>query len=269
MNILVLGSTGMLGNAVGNYFLNTGHKVYLTYRNKELSYGDNNLYFDPLVSNIDKIINDNDIEWCINCIGVIKPFMSKDIIGSRLINSVFPHQLSESCLKNNVKLLHITTDCVFSGRDGKYNEDSFHDALDDYGKSKSLGEPKNTMTIRTSIIGEEIHNKVSLIEWVKSQKGKTVNGFTNHYWNGITTNQYAVLCNKIINDNLYKPGIFHVHSGDVSKYEMLKIINNKYDLNLTINQFEDRNSIDRTLRTKFTLNEKLNVPSVEDMINTI
>lgn len=264
MSILILGSTGMLGSAVGKYF--EKYKPVLTYRNKDISYGES-IYFDhntPLDN-----LKVRKFDYCINCIGVIKPFMKDNPIEAREINSIFPWRLANWCDENNIKLIHITTDCVFSGKTGKYTEQSPHDALDDYGKSKSLGEPTNAMVIRTSIIGEEIHKKASLIEWAKSQKGKEVRGFTNHYWNGITTNQYAKVCERIITDNLFEKKLFHVFTGDVNKYEMLSLFNKRFDLNLTIKEWEDKQVVDRTLRTTEFLCKKLYIPSVKEMIEQI
>jgi dTDP-4-dehydrorhamnose reductase len=125
-------------------------------------------------------------DYVLNCIGVIKPFMKDNTIGA-------------------IK--------------------SLHDCLDDYGKSKSLGEPTNCMVIRTSIIGEEIHKNASLIAWAKTQKGKSVNGFLNHDWNGVTTLEYAKVCQQVIDKGLYEIGLHHVHSPQsVNKFELLQII---------------------------------------------
>jgi dTDP-4-dehydrorhamnose reductase/intein/homing endonuclease len=161
--------------------------------------------------------------------------------------------------------------CVFSGKEGKYTEESQHDALDDYGKSKSLGEhcQKFGMLIRTSIIGEEIHKNASLIEWIKSQKGKEINGFTNHLWNGITTKQYAKICSQIIDENLYEKGLFHVFSDVVNKLELASFVNEKFDLGITIKPFETENPCDRTMSTVKDLNSKLTIPTIKEQIENL
>ncbi|SVD75743.1 uncharacterized protein METZ01_LOCUS428597, partial [marine metagenome] len=152
---------------------------------------------------------------------------------------------------------------VFSGRDGKYNESSIHDEMDLYGRSKSLGEPNNCMVIRTSIIGEELHNHASLISWAKSQKGNSVNGFINHHWNGITTKQYGRVIIKIINNELYNHGLYHLYSPvDITKYELLKIINERFQLRLDIKKKDAPVKTNRTLRTNSKLNTELNVPDL-------
>jgi dTDP-4-dehydrorhamnose reductase len=168
-----------------------------------------------------------------------------------------------------VKLIHITTDCVFSGKDGNYNEDSLHDCLDEYGKSKSLGEPNNCMVIRTSIIGEEIHKNASLISWAKSMKGKEVNGFLNHLWNGITTKRYAEICEEIIENNLFEINLFHIHSNYLSKFELLYLINKKFDLRLKINEYFDKTQIDRRLTTNKKLQNRISFKSIQQQIEEL
>jgi dTDP-4-dehydrorhamnose reductase len=196
--------------------------------------------------------------------------MAQNIIDSIYINSIFPHELAEFCGAKNIKLIHITTDCVYSGFAGNYNELSAHDALDDYGKSKSLGEAKNAMVIRTSIIGEEVHKNASLISWVKSMAGKDANGFLNHSWNGITTTQYGKICKKIIEKDLHKKDLFHCYSPkSVSKYELLQLINKHWNLNININPTNDKMSIDRTLSSIKDLNSVMDIPDLDLQLKEI
>ncbi len=268
--ILVLGSTGMLGNAVGQHFDNTDHYTLLTYRDVKVAYGKHKVYYDANMP-LDLLPSDK-FDYVINCIGTIKPFMQSNPRDARYINSVFPWDLAKWCDRRGSKLIHISTDCVYTGNKGSaYTESDSHDALDDYGKSKSLGEPiRECMVIRTSIIGEEIHKNASLIEWARSQKGKSVKGFTNHYWNGITTNQYAKVCQQIIENDLWEKGLFHVHSKDiVNKLQMLEYFNEKFYLNLEITPFETVNSCDRSLASEKDLIKKLNVPTVKEQIMEI
>jgi dTDP-4-dehydrorhamnose reductase len=210
-------------------------------------------------------------DYIINCIGVIKPFMKDSQKNAIKLNCLFPMILSEYCEKNGCKLIHITTDCVFSGKDGGYTEDSIHDALDDYGKSKSLGEScqDKSMVIRTSIIGEEVHKQASLIAWVQSQKGKEVNGYTNHLWNGVTTKQYAKICSDIIDNDLYEEGLFHVFSNPINKLDLVNCISDRFELGITVNPFEAPESCDRTMNTIKDLCGKLNIPSIEQQIKEI
>jgi len=265
MKILVLGSTGMLGNAVAKHFIDKGYDITCTYRNKSFqNYYNNLIEFDALSCKDFSFLNKFD--YVINCIGTIKPFMNNNMVDSIYINSILPRNLSNYCESKKIKFIHITSDCVFSGKDGNYNEDSLHDCLDEYGKSKSLGEPKNCMTLRTSIIGEEIHKNASLIAWAKSMKGQKINGYVNHLWNGITTKHYAEICEQIIRDNLYSMGLFHIYSNSISKYELLNLLNDHYELELDINQFQDINIVDRTLKTKKDLLSKLKIKLIQQQI---
>ena len=256
MKIMIVGSTGMLGSAVGSYFLNNCFDVTLTYRKENLKYGKNNIKFDILSDDIENLFSEPH-DYYINCAGSIKQKIIKENKEDILINSIFPWKLSEMCEKFGSRLIHITTDCVFSGQSGKYIEEDIHDCLDFYGRTKSLGEPTNAMVIRTSIIGEELEGRSSLIEWAKSNSRQKVRGFTNHMWNGITTSQYAKICRTIIEDDSYQKNKFHIFSpGDVSKYSLLKMINNKFDLDLDIQPFRAPTSVDRTLRSNKGLVEK-------------
>ncbi len=267
MKVLILGSTGMLGNAVAKYFIKTNYDVYTTYRNQKLKFDSKSFYFDPLISTFESL---KGFDYIINCIGTIKPFVKKENMKDTVfLNSLFPRQLSDFSEASNTKLIHITTDCVYSGKSGEYDENSLHDCLDEYGKSKSLGEPHNCMVIRTSIIGDEIHKNASLIAWVKSNAGMEINGFVNHIWNGITTTQYAEICHQIIEKDLFSRDLYHVFSNDVTKHELVEIINHSYKLNIKINPIHDKMSINRTLRTIKSLNHKLSIPSIDEQIKVI
>jgi len=230
-----------------------------------VSIDENAIIFDALSDNLDELPKNYD--YVINCIGVIKPFMAQDPIAAIKLNALLPWQIAQWCNENDMKLMHITSDCAFSGKRGKYKEEDLHDALDAYGKSKSLGEcTSEAMVIRTSIIGEEVHKNASLIEWAKSQKGKTVSGYTTHLWNGVTTKEYALICEKIIENNLFEKGLFHAFAkDDVSKYQMLEYFDKKFNLNLDIKE-DAPEPVDRTLRTSNELNGKLGIPTVEQMI---
>jgi len=267
--LLILGSTGMLGNAVTTYFLNSpNYDVITTYRNVDISFPGKAIYFDALSTSLDEL--PLDMDYVINCIGIIKPFMAADPEAAIKINALFPWQLASWCQAHNSKLIHITTDCVFSGKKGKYVESDLHDALDAYGKSKSLGEcTSKAMVLRTSIIGEDIRKDASLIAWAKSQRGKTVNGFSTHLWNGVTTKEYAKICDKIISNGWYRAGLFHIFAkDDVSKLQMIKYFNKKFNLGLTIVD-KKPDPVDRTMRTEKELCARLEIPTVEQMIKEI
>lgn len=266
--IVVLGSTGMLGHKVFEHFSNLdNYEVFGSYRNKSVAPDKNSFVFDAENPDWSKI---PECDYILNCIGIIKPFMKDNTIGAIKINSLFPWILSEWCENSNTHLIHITTDCVFSGDDGFYTEQSLHDCLDDYGKSKSLGEPTNCMVLRTSIIGEEIHKNASLIAWAKTQKGKSVNGFLNHYWNGVTTLEYAKICQQIIEQELYEVGLSHIYSSQsVNKFKLLQIISDRFGLVLDIQPFETTSSCDRTLSSNKGLINKIFINNIVTQINNL
>ena len=271
MKVVILGSTGMLGDMLKDYFIHETDDsiddVLLSVRSENMLKHVDEFVYDPLRFGVEEL---PEADVFINAIGIIKPAMSKNIMDSIFINSIFPRMLAVECKSRNAKLIHITTDCVFSGKNGHYDENSPHDALDDYGKSKSLGEPENCMVIRTSIIGPETNNFYSLLEWVRQQGGKKINGFTNHMWNGITTLQYAKVCEKILTDNLYEEGLFHVHSPtEVSKFDLVSMINERYKIGAIITPTEAPTVIDRTLATIKPLCKKLNIPEIKQQINEL
>lgn len=269
MKIVVLGSTGMLGSSVYNY-LATRYRpsnVFPSYRSKVAGFDrENEFYFDPYEWG-DPPYSFANADYVVNCIGVIKPFIDKDPPVSVWVNSYFPWRLADHCRSNGMKLIHITSDCVFSGKDGNYHEKSAHDCTDFYGKSKSLGEPDDCMVLRTSIIGEEIHKNASLVEWAKSQAGKSVRGFTNHLWNGVTTKQYAEIVAKIIDNGLYEPSLFHVFSDVVTKEQLLRLLDKRFNLNLAIDAVAANESVNRVLYTVKDLNSKLSIPSLAEQID--
>jgi len=161
-------------------------------------------------------------------------------------------------------LIHVTTDCVFSGKTGSYHEYSTPDETNDYGTSKSLGELCDGTIIRTSIIGEELTNKRSLLEWVISNENRTINGYSNHFWNGVTCLQLAKIIYKIINENSYWKGVRHIYSPtSVSKYELCKMISDIYELNITVKEY-DTEKVDKSLSTVYQI--LFNIPELNEQI---
>jgi dTDP-4-dehydrorhamnose reductase len=230
----------MLGNYLKTYFSKKYEIKCFTRNEIDLTSDEKNIK-DFLFENIK---NDDII---INAAGIIKQRKYNELELIK-VNTIFPHLLTNL----NCKVIHITTDCVFSGAKGFYTESDLHDCTDDYGKSKSLGENKELTIIRTSIIGEEINNKKSLLEWVKSQTNKTIDGYTNHIWNGVTCLELCkIIDNIIVNNNFWK-GVRHIFSPNyVSKYNLISMINDIYNLNLTINKKETENNCIRTLSSNY------------------
>ena len=254
MKIILFGSTGMLGNYVYS-ILNKSFEIIAYTRND----------FDILNDKWNKLKNiinkyeENDV--IINCAGCIPQKVANTEFRKYIrINSLFPHKLQEYCNIRKLKLIHITTDCVFNGEKGNYNEDDIHDETNIYGVSKSLGEPENCTVIRTSIIGEEMFHKKSLLEWLRKQKNKTINGYVNHLWNGITCLTLAKIIYKTISKNLFWKGVKHIHSPKiVSKYDLCCYINEIYNFNITINQYNHRNYSNSSLTQNYQkINSNIN-----------
>lgn len=231
--VLILGKNGMLGSMMSDYFSKFSNDFELTaWSRKE---------FDPTKDSLAYIAN---FDYVINCIGVIKPRMKDGLENAIFINSIFPNRLAKHCNDKNIKLIHITTDCVYSGKTDKaYDELSEHDAIDEYGKTKSLGEPKDCMVVRTSIIGPEKHGKYSFLEWLRSEKGKEINGFDSHFWNGLTTLELSKILCHIIQEDDYNKGTYHLYGQKVSKYDMCNTINDVYNLNIKINKVTSTDNI--------------------------
>lgn len=229
-------------------------------------------YINPKIAL--KRLHLNEYDFIINCIGVIKPMFSNKLKIPEyvFVNSIFPWSLASFGEEHSSKVIHITSDCCFSGNDGLYTEESKHDPLDEYGKSKSLGEPTNCMVIRTSIIGPEIRGrKRSLVENVKvnSINIHKMFGYTNHWWNGLTTKELSILVGDIIERDLYSPELFHLYSDDVSKFYMIESMISTWGLNIELEQKETAEPCNRTLRTIKNLNNELDPKGFDDMIEDL
>ena len=265
--VLLFGSTGMLGRYVLTYLSTdtTLCVVPIKRENYDASIDDYKKleYLLKPYDGIDAV--------CINCIGIIPQKESNN--QSKLymkVNALFPQVLSQLCDKMNIRLIHITTDCVFNGNTTtSYSEDSIHTETNIYGISKSLGEPTNACVIRTSIIGEELIGKKSLLEWIKSNKNGTINGFVNHMWNGVTCLELAKIIHQIIKQNNYWSGVRHIFSPNiVSKYELANMINEIWDLNISINKFET-DIVNKTLTTKYKTNNAFEIKNLYEQLEEL
>ena len=181
--LLILGSSGMLGNMVTKYFIDTDEfDIFLTYRNNTQNLSHENSYkFDALTDDLEELIKDINPDFLINCIGLIKPEINEEsnesIERALGVNSYFPIKISNLASEYNFKFIQIGTDCVFSGATGEYLESSFQDAIDVYGKSKIGGEVVNLnkYLIRGSIVGPEAGQGKSLLNWFLNQSEGKVN----------------------------------------------------------------------------------------------
>jgi dTDP-4-dehydrorhamnose reductase len=256
--VLVLGATGMLGSAckvaIGK---SENIEVVGTSRTSERGY----VKFDAAKDDIESVISTVKPDWVVNCIGVIKPHIDEASVESRnraiYINGLFPARLAES---TNKPIIQIATDCVYSGKKGRYLESDLHDATDVYGKTKSLGETpvENLKHLRVSIIGPEIGRSTSLLEWFRNQPiGASLNGFTDHLWNGITTHHFGLIAQGIIEKDFTDFTKTHIVPADiVSKSDLLRIFASVYERgDVLISDVKSAVTIDRTLETE---NKELN-----------
>jgi len=217
---------------------------------------------------LSNLINDISPDVIINCVGVLIKGSKENLKNAIYINAYFPHWLKDVCEEIDCRLIHVSTDCVFSGKNGGNDENSIKDATDDYGKTKSLGEfdSINHLCIRTSIIGPELkQNGEGLLHWLFNQQG-TIYGFKNVYWSGVTTLELAKVIHFSIENNIL--GLWNVTNGEpISKYDLLqKIIKifsiNKLKLEPDTNKFSNK-----SLKSNRGIYYK--VPSYDDMLEDL
>ena len=260
MRIFLFGSNGMAGNYI---------KKYLSYQNKTVigltrNDVDLNQSYEKLNAFLHGILQVQSTDIIINAAGIIKQRNSSmnQMIN---VNSIFPQVLGDIKDSKGCNVIHISTDCVFSGRQGGYIESDLCDSIDDYGKTKSLGEHSSLTTIRTSLIGEERNYKKSLLEWVKTKHKVIIPGYENHFWNGITCIELAKVIDKIINDKLYWEGPTHIFSPRIiTKYELVNMINNQYQLGNLVEPTLHDIRCDRSLQTKY--NSIIQISPIEEQI---
>lgn len=259
-NILVLGATGMLGIAMmkvlskDDSFDLTGTVRSLSsfvtlpkYLHKYLREGINIENFDSVIKVFDSVMPD----IVINCIGIIKQLPeSYDPLVVIPINSILPHRLARLCTSRNIRLIHMSTDCIFSGNKGGYHEDDFPDANDLYGRSKFLGEVDyvGCVTLRTSIIGHELTTANSLISWFLSQQG-SVKGYTNTIFSGLPTNEMAIVIRDYVIPNSNLKGLYQVSADPISKFDLLQLVSQIYGKKIEIIP-DNHVKIDRSLNSE-------------------
>ena len=231
------------------------------------------LLSDVQAENFDSIIGavaQTHPEVIINCIGIIKQHPNaKDPMQSISINALFPHRLARLCQASGTRLIHISTDCVFSGKKGDYSEDDIPDPEDLYGRTKLLGEVENPgcLTIRTSIIGRELQGGLGLIDWFLSQRGKSIRGFVGAKYTGFTTQELAKIIIDIIENHPDLHGLWHVSSNPINKYDLLNLVNRELEMGITIEK-ETNFFCDRRLNsTRFRQATGYKPPSWDEMIH--
>ena len=265
VRMLILGITGMLGNTLFRYCnLLDNYRVLGTLRNKlaykkfSISHRDSIYYLDNPNDEdlLTKLIESHKPDVVINCIGIIKQILSEtDPVNTININSLLPHKIYKICDKKNIRFIHISTDCVFSGNKGNYKEIDIADSTDLYGRSKLLGEQQNNkaLTIRTSIIGHELFTSHSLLEWFLKQENE-IYGYDNAIFSGFPTIEISKILDEFIIPNKNLSGVYHIASNPISKFELLKLISEIYKKKINIIK-NNSIKIDRSLNANKFMQE--------------
>lgn len=256
--ILILGATGMLGSAayrlyaqspaihvVGTVRGSSTPASFVQHPTAEIAGGVDISDFDRVTRVFGAVRPD----VVLNCIGVVKQLdAAKDPLVSIAINALLPHRLAELCAASGVRLVHVSTDCVFSGNIGRYKETDTSDAYDLYGRTKYLGEVDypHAVTLRTSIIGHEIDSNVSLVDWFLSQRGPTVKGYRRAIYTGLPTVELARIVRDIVVPRRDLRGVWHVASAPINKFELLQLIARQYGKAIEILP-DDAVAIDRSM----------------------
>jgi dTDP-4-dehydrorhamnose reductase len=268
--ILVLGASGMLGHKVFEVLSEKGKWDVLGVVRSKKSLGPSfpHELEGKIVDNISaenfeivaRLLVKEKPEVVINCIGIIKQKeKGEDSYKMILLNSLFPHQVAEVCRQIGARFITISTDCIFDGQKGsEYLETDLPTCHDVYGMTKYLGEVKgkNSLTLRTSLIGHELRSNLSLLDWFLSQRGDSVKGYTNAIFSGFTTLEFAnLLAGKIIPDKRLA-GLYQISVNPISKYDLLKIIARNYRKKITIKP-----------DSKIVINRSLNSDRLKKRIN--
>ena len=266
--VVVLGSTGMAGHIIAEYMGQKGFDVYRvsrSERNTEKSRGIDVINIDKLLIYLDEVCPD----VVINCIGLLQKGCEEHPDAAVLINAYLPHCLENHYQNSNTKIIHLSTDCVFSGERGNYNENDLRDGASFYDRSKALGEICNTkdLTFRMSIIGPDIdENGTGLFNWFMKQNG-TIKGYSKAIWNGVTTLELAEAIVAAIDENLC--GLYHlVPEESINKYDLLKLFQKTFGKTNVIIEREEQVVLDKSLvnnRTDFSYKVKSYPVQIEYM----
>jgi len=257
MRVLILGAAGMLGHKLWQIFqerfdtwatVRSGYSQYThcdLFGSERLIDGVDVFDFDTVVQVFAKVRP----QIVVNCIGVVKqlPAANNPITGLA-INSLFPHRLVSLCQAAGTRLIHISTDCVFSGNKGMYTEDDVSDAEDFYGRTKFLGDvdDEGCLTLRTSLIGRELYSSHGLVEWFLSNQDGKVCGFRRAIFSGFTTLVMSRIIADIVENHPSLSGIYHVSSDPISKFDLLCLIRDAFGMEVEVEPDSDM-QLDRSL----------------------
>ncbi len=278
MRVLVLGARGMMGHVACRVFAER-HEVFGSIRDGIPTDSSLASFLSPDrwirdvdaddMASVERALDVAEPDAVLNCIGIIKqaPGASDPVVSIEK-NALFPHKLAELCNAASVRMIHLSTDCVFSGREGMYAESDIPDPDDLYGLSKLLGETEagEALTLRTSVVGREIRGHASLFEWVLGSRGTSVRGFDRAIYSGLTTVALAEVIERVLEGHPGLSGVWHVASDPITKYELLCQLNERLGLDLDIERDESF-VCDRSLDgSAFAAETGIVVPSWDDML---
>lgn len=268
MKVMVLGANGMAGHVICLGLIEDGNfEVIPVARFKGIF--DNTRILDVSdFSSLLRLIEEECPHVIVNCVGILNQMAEANIDQAILLNSYLPHFLEAKTKNSGIKVIHISTDCVFSGIQGNYTEGSFTDGRDVYSRSKALGEVVNSkdLTLRTSIIGPDLNpNGIGLFNWFTRQN-VSINGYSGAFWTGITTLELMRAVIAAISEDLC--GLYHlVNSEKISKFDLLYLLNNVFDKRLNVVP-HDAYFVDKSLiNTRDDFSYK--VPTYGGMINSM
>lgn len=273
MKVLVLGIDGMIGHKIAQSIQNN-YELFGTskkdIKNQDIGLNQGKIVkHDFLKHNLESLLKNVSPSVIINCVGITpRRGINESIRNYELLNSKLPHFLDNWSKSNNSKLIHFSTDCVYSGDKGNYYEDSNTDAKDTYGITKAKGEINNnhSLTLRSSMIGRELYNFTELFEWLLSMRGKSVEGYGQVIYSGITTVRMAKIILSLLKNGLELSGIYNISSIPISKYQLLQKLSNAFDLNVDL--FENKNikSNKVLISKKFIEITNINPPHWDELI---
>ncbi len=265
--VIILGALGMAGHIMAEYLHSTKkYNIYGIARSNDSKYITKVLDVKDF-SLLEEYIKEIKPDFIINCIGILVSKSNNELTTAIQINSYLPHFLSELGNKLNFKLIHISTDCVFSGKDGQYKEDSFRDGNDNYARTKALGEVINEkdLTIRTSIIGPELKtNGTGLLDWFLKQK-TDISGYSKAYWSGVTTLELAKQTDAFLEQDI--KGLYQLCPLEkISKYNLLKEFANIWKRDIKISDNPNYNVDKSLVCTRNDFKYKDSRPTYENML---
>lgn len=229
--------------------------------------------FDALeMDKFESVLREEKPDYVVNCIGLIKHLSeAADPELAIKINALLPHTLARHCQEQSIRFLHVSTDCVFSGKKGFYSVADNPDPIDLYGRSKLLGEVKSgrSLTLRTSVIGWELRNHVGLLEWFISQRNKDIKGYSKAIYSGLSTSALAKIIADVFLNHKDLTGLWQVSAAPISKYDLLNQLNETMNLGITIAEESDFHC-DRSLDSSaFWEKTGLHAPTWSDMIASL